>query len=302
MSSCCMVSSPWGSYTNKEEKDAGRGENNRLTGLDQEDVSLTRIPWIEEKADTSLSPLIAQIDSLMSINFAFDEDEEIVDDDLEFGPGSHRDEHFDMEAYGGSILDCEEEEDEEDEDYVESLKFDEEEEQEEDAEEDAEEEEEEEEDEEEDEYEEEKGEGKEEQTRKQEDGKQTIEEGAEVRHQKTYPTNGRSPLKRNATELDNYKYEEEGSLHDYTPPKKFRQSANGNSNSNDDHQGIHESPQLSRIPDNDETPNFSQEVVSPVDDVDGAGTQRSEDKRRSLIDSNYDNDVSSPLSNRTRLS
>lgn len=280
MNSCCMVSSPWGSYTNKqEEKDINRVESNNLNGLDQEDVSLTKIPWVDESTEDSLAPLITQIDSIMSVNFGFDEDDEVVDDDIEFGSGSHRDDHFDMEEYGGSMLD----DDEEDEDYVENLNLD-------GGEKEEEEEEEEEEEDEEDEEEEEEVEEDEED--KEED---------RVRHEETFSTDKRTPSKRSTTELDNYEYEETGFPDDRTPPKKYRQNVDDHT---DDHQGVHESPDISCIPlKNGETPKYSQEVVSPennVNDIENNGSN--EDKRPNTIDSGYDKDISSPLSNKTRLS
>lgn len=116
-----------------------------------------------------------------------------------------------------------------------------------------------------------------------------------VRHSEKYPRK-RTPSKRKTTELDNYDYEE-GLQHECTPPKKFRQDLQ--------QQEVIESPQLSRLPrQEDETQGSSQEVTSPEDDgaVVAPGGSR-ENKMRSIIDSTtYEHDMNSPLSNKTRLS
>ncbi|AQZ15551.1 PSY4 (YBL046W) [Zygosaccharomyces parabailii] len=298
---CCMVSTAWDHYT-KEESDASRRETN-LNGLDHEDVSLTKIPWMDEKSEKSLLPFIAEIDGIMSVNFGYDEDDEDADDDVGFGTSNRREEHFDMEEYGGSILDCDADDDEEDEDYVEGLML----EGEEDGDDDEgrdEDEDDDDDDEDEDESEEAEGEEAESEGKEDKEGdyaqqerssRQPNNEDELVRHGEKYPRK-RTPSKRKTTELDNYDYEE-GIQHECTPPKKLRQGLQ--------QRDVIESPQLSRLPrQGDDTPGSSQEVVSPEDDgaVVAPGGSR-ENKMRSIIDSTtYEHDMNSPLSNKTRLS
>ncbi|CAI4054720.1 hypothetical protein N7582_000147 [Saccharomyces uvarum] len=78
---CCLVTTSWQepeSMDDKKEEDAD-GKDIKI----QEDVSLMKIPWMDEEATDQLAPFIREIDSIMSVNLGYDDEEDEDNEDGE---------------------------------------------------------------------------------------------------------------------------------------------------------------------------------------------------------------------------
>lgn len=117
ITSCCLVKTSWCHVddSTKALKHSDRNES------DQEDVSLTKIPWIDEDTKRELNPFIKEIGSIMGATLELeggDEDENMEVDLNEF-EGRREDENFTIEGYYEDVPGREDDDDEDDEDYVE---------------------------------------------------------------------------------------------------------------------------------------------------------------------------------------
>ncbi|CAD6597623.1 CEI_1a_G0001390.mRNA.1.CDS.1 [Saccharomyces cerevisiae] len=78
---CCMVTSSWQvfdkTYGEKQEDDK---EKDISFIKNQEDVSLMKIPWMTENNTRELAPFIREIDSIMSVNLGYDDEDEEDED------------------------------------------------------------------------------------------------------------------------------------------------------------------------------------------------------------------------------
>lgn len=123
ISACCFVETSWKLF---EELPGERSARAVINGeSDQEDVSLTKIPWIDEETEKKLVPFIKEIDSVMSVNFGFEDDDE-EDENMgvelnQFG-GSEGD--FVIEEYYEKDTGDGDDDDDDDDDYVEDAQSD----------------------------------------------------------------------------------------------------------------------------------------------------------------------------------
>ncbi|QLQ79023.1 hypothetical protein HG537_0B03700 [Torulaspora globosa] len=128
MSTCCFVETSWKVFEDcsgqryvRDQFAVANGEN------EQEDVSLTRIPWIDEDTEKELIPFIKEIDSVMSVNFGFEDDEDEEDENMgvELNQFGGADGDFVIEEYyEKDPADGDDDEDEDDDDYVEDAQSD----------------------------------------------------------------------------------------------------------------------------------------------------------------------------------
>ncbi|CCC68050.1 hypothetical protein NCAS_0A14920 [Naumovozyma castellii] len=195
---CCCVDSYWvldkekgESHSDVEMMDVGGANNDN----DDDDVSLSRIPWIDKKTEMGLPTFIKEIDTIMNANMGYDDDDDDDDDDEDEdgvgvmennqdGISIRNDKDFIIEEYyeddGDMDDDDDDDDDEDDDDYVEDRP---------------------------------NGDGtdpiddEEEEVAKEEDGLD------------------KTPLKRKPTELDNYQYDESPNEHDLLTPKKYKQDS-----------------------------------------------------------------------------
>ncbi|QLL31509.1 hypothetical protein HG536_0B03720 [Torulaspora globosa] len=83
ISSCCFVETSWKLFEDCPGQRSARNHSAVTNGdSEQEDVSLTKIPWIDEKTEKKLIPFIKEIDSVMSVNFGFEDDEDDEDESM----------------------------------------------------------------------------------------------------------------------------------------------------------------------------------------------------------------------------
>ncbi|EJS44635.1 YBL046W [Saccharomyces arboricola H-6] len=82
---CCLVTSSWQEHENtggRKENDDNEDDINLIKN--QEDVSLMKVPWMNKDSSSELTPFIREIDSIMSVNLGYDDEEE-DDEDNEDG-------------------------------------------------------------------------------------------------------------------------------------------------------------------------------------------------------------------------
>ncbi|QLG71449.1 hypothetical protein HG535_0B04910 [Zygotorulaspora mrakii] len=305
ISKCCIVRSSWqyfeesdGFYTDREN-DEEQGE----------DVSLTKIPWVDEEAEKELAPFLKEIDALVSPNLGYEEDEEDEDMDVDTNDSTNGSGDFRIEEYYENLprssngvadddFDDDYDDDDYDDDYVETPTSDDNEQWTEDS------------------IEENLNElddnNEDERDNCHEDtGSEVVASGFNdpVEESDNIP-----PSKRKPTELDDFEYKESPNAvetHLLATPKKVK---------HDKGNRILESPSIIDS-DNDEntTPLQSQEtlpdkrsrsqspssehhvpiLVSPRENYDDKQVPQ-EGKLRDLMDETYDRDTGSPLSNKNR--
>lgn len=129
---CCLVETPEHKYEMRD----GDDKDANLASAEQNDVALTKIPWIDDKMAATLTPFIKEIDQIMSVNLTFDEEMEEEEEEQErlrrAKALGEQDEDFLVEEYyededmeeaedGPHTLNklAEDDDDEEDDDYVE---------------------------------------------------------------------------------------------------------------------------------------------------------------------------------------
>lgn len=304
---CCLVLSSWEYCEDSNGFNIGSDNDNSDQG---EDVSLTKIPWIDEDAEKELVPFLKEIDILMSANFGFEDDDEDEDMDVDINDSNNRNGDFIIEEYyegpgnsDGVQFDDDEDDEDYDDDYVETPTSDDNEQWMD-----------------EDDTEEEKYNGPR--------GKDELEDNNEVthrkidsadvnvsHHEKTLGPEKTVAYKRKPTELDDFQYREASNTmetHQMTTPKKLKQGR-GNL--------ILESPEVAHS-DNDEnvTPIHSQEEVSeslsdkqsqspdPEQQVSMLISPKTNDedhvsqqaKIRGVLNRGFERDHGSPLGNKTR--
>lgn len=120
MTSCCLVKTSWSSTgasikATKNQTNFSNGES------DQEDVSLTKIPWIDEETEKELVPFIKEIDSIMGANLGFEDSDEDENMDVEINDleGRNESEDFIIEGYYEDAPGGDDDSDDDDDDYVE---------------------------------------------------------------------------------------------------------------------------------------------------------------------------------------
>ncbi|CAI7039045.1 BBT_collapsed_G0001650.mRNA.1.CDS.1 [Saccharomyces cerevisiae] len=78
---CCMVTSSWQVFDKThDEKQEDDKEKDINFIKNQEDVSLMKIPWMTENNTRELAPFIREIDSIMSVNLGYDDEDEEDED------------------------------------------------------------------------------------------------------------------------------------------------------------------------------------------------------------------------------
>lgn len=78
---CCMVTSSWQVFDKTHgEKQEDDKEKDINFIKNQEDVSLMKIPWMTENNTRELAPFIREIDSIMSVNLGYDDEDEEDED------------------------------------------------------------------------------------------------------------------------------------------------------------------------------------------------------------------------------
>lgn len=78
---CCMVTSSWQVFDKTHgEKQEDDKEKDISFIKNQEDVSLMKIPWMTENNTRALAPFIREIDSIMSVNLGYDDEDEEDED------------------------------------------------------------------------------------------------------------------------------------------------------------------------------------------------------------------------------
>ena len=79
---CCMVTSSWQDL--EKNPDGEKEEDDKEKDIsfikNQEDVSLLKIPWMTEDSISELVPFMKEIDSIMSVNLGYDDEDEEDED------------------------------------------------------------------------------------------------------------------------------------------------------------------------------------------------------------------------------
>lgn len=79
---CCLVRGAWRRYELKDVRELSNSQSDKEhIDCDQNDVALSKIPWLDEKMVSELTPFIKEIDTIMSVNLSFEDDEMDDDDD-----------------------------------------------------------------------------------------------------------------------------------------------------------------------------------------------------------------------------
>ena len=126
LSKCCFVTSCW---ELQEDNNTEKVENDDLTDINicNNDVSLSKIPWVNQKTEKDIIPFVKEIDTIMSANFGYDDEEEEGDD---MRAGNNNDDNlneFDMSKNDKDFIveeyydDDGDDNPDDDEDYVEKI-------------------------------------------------------------------------------------------------------------------------------------------------------------------------------------
>lgn len=119
MTSCCLVKSSWSFIGDACKANGGKFSNG---DSDQEDVSLTKIAWIDDETEKQLVPFIKEIDSIMGANLGFEGGDDDDNMDVEMNDYDGRNEHdnFIIEDYyeDAPARENDQDDDDEDGDYV----------------------------------------------------------------------------------------------------------------------------------------------------------------------------------------
>lgn len=316
---CCLVTTCWDFCAEAEEHETGRSENASARNYNGEEVSLTRIPWIDEATEKVLVPFMKEIDNVMNVNFGFEDEEDDEDMDVDVndfnnGRNGNQNDNFIVEEYyeelpGGENHDEDDDDDDEDEDYIEGFPSD-----------DNDPEDEEEDD------DEDEVDGADDDCINDDKNTSGIEK--EQVTKKAEPTHNdgcgiirttddkKAPFKRKTTELDDFEYKDTPSLgnHELTTPKKVKHDLQHDlivspevmQVSNDDndtpiHSQEEEIQSQQRTEKHTQLPSLEQQVSilrSPLEN-DNEHSLKGE-KIRGITDAKYERDIGSPLSNKTR--
>lgn len=274
---CCLVETSWNLFEDCPSQRGARNNNSTLANgdSDQEDVSLTKIPWISEQDEKSLVPFIKEIEGVMSVNFGFEDDDDDDDDENmgvelnKFGgsEGSNAGVNGDfvIEEYYEDEPGGEDDDDDDDDDYVEGAQSDEEE----------------------------------------QDGDDSEDDDADS----VSDSGDNAQRKRKTMELDDYEYVEKSTQRSrLRTPKKIKPKSREEVIESPDCNGLSDDQDTPSSSQEEERPeghsqvsSLDQEVSFLVSPGNKKGNNTHEEgKIRGVTDAQYERDMGSPLSNRAR--